>query len=258
MDFATIGGIGFAIVMLISAFLLEGGVLGSLFTLTAAMIVFGGTIGATVTSFSMEDLKTVPSAFKDAFIQRSYDIHGLIKEMVQLANMARREGLLSLEQRLKTVEDPFVRHGLQLVVDGVESSRLRDMLETDIYCAKQRAKVGIEIFETAGGYGPTMGIIGTVMGLINVLGNMDNPDELGPAIAVAFLATLYGIASANMLWLPIATKLKGRSKAKVLYKELALEGIMSLQAGEASSLMKEKLLAFVDEKERDLLEEKEG
>lgn len=258
MDIATIGGIIFGIVSLVAAFLLEGGALGSLFTLTAAMIVFGGTIGATVTSFSADELKTIPSLFKEAFIQRRYNTRGLIQEMVQLANIARREGLLSLEQRIKTVEDSFLRHGLQLVVDGVESSRLRDMLETEIYCAKQRSKNGIEIFEAAGGFAPTMGIIGTVMGLINVLGNMENPDELGPAIAVAFLATLYGIASANLLWLPIATKLKGRSKAQILYKELALEAIMSLQAGEASSLMKEKLLAFVNEKEREVMEEKEA
>lgn len=257
MDIATVGGIIFAFMCLIVAFLIEGGTLGSLVTLTAFMIVFGGTIGATVISFSMAELKYVPTAIKDAFIQPRYDIQGLIKEMVQLANMARREGLLSLENKLKGIKDPFVRHGLQLVVDGVESSRLRDMLETEIYYDRQRSKTGIDIFETAGGYGPTMGIIGTVMGLINVLGNMENPGELGHAIAVAFLATLYGIASANLLWLPIATKLKGRSKAKVLYKELALEGIMSLQAGEVSSLMKDKLLAFVDERERELMEGKE-
>lgn len=255
MDLATIGGIVVGFGSLIVAFLLEGGVMGSLFTLSAFMIVFGGTIGATVTSFSKEELKTIPALFREAFVERHYEIQGLIKEMVQLANMARREGLLSLEQRLRNVEDPFVRRGLQLVVDGVESSRLRDMLETEIYCAKQRAKIGIDIFQVAGGYAPTMGIIGTVMGLVNVLGNIDNPSEIGPAIAVAFLATLYGIASANLLWLPIAAKLKSRDKKEILYKELALEGIMSLQAGEASSLMKEKLLAFVAENDRQFLEE---
>ena len=119
--------------------------------------------------------------------------------MVTLANQARREGLLSLEQKLKDVDDSFLRRGLQLVVDGVESSRLRNMLETEIYCSNQRAKLGVEIFETAGGYAPTMGIIGTVMGLVNVLGNMSNPDELGPMIAVAFIATLYGIGTANLI-----------------------------------------------------------
>lgn len=258
MDFATIGGLILGIAAMVIGFWLEGGSILSLASHTAFIIVFGGTIGATVISFSIEEIKKIPAFLKQACFVQHYDLHGLIQEMVHLANRARREGLLSLEQKLKDIEDPFVRRGLQMVVDGVESSRLRDMLETEIYCAKQRQKVGIEIFETAGGYAPTMGIIGTVMGLVNVLGHMNNPDELGHSIAVAFIATLYGVGSANLMWLPIAGKLKVRSKKQVLYKELALEGIMSLQAGEASSLMKEKLLAFIDEKERDLLDEKEG
>lgn len=252
MDLATIGGIIFGFSMLISAFLVEGGTMGSLVAPTAFLIVFGGTIGATATSFSMAELKTLPSLFKEAFVERHYDMKGLIEEMVQMANKARREGLLTLEQSLKDIPDTFLQRGLQMVIDGVEGTRLREMMETEIYCSKQRDKVGIEIFAAAGGYAPTMGIVGTVMGLVNVLGNMENPNELGPAIAVAFLATLYGIASANLLWLPISNKLKVRSKDQILYKELALEGIMSLQSGEASALMKEKMLAFVDEKQRDI------
>jgi chemotaxis protein MotA len=258
MDIATIVGLIIGFAGVIGGFLLEGGLISALISETAFLIVVGGTIGATVISFSFEELKRVPAFIKEAFVEQQYDLQGLIQEMVSLANRARREGLLSLEQKLKDVDDAFLRRGLQLVVDGVESSRLRDMLETEIYCSNQRAKTGVEIFETAGGYAPTMGIIGTVMGLVNVLGNMTNPDELGPMIAVAFIATLYGIGTANLLWLPLAAKLKVRNKKKLLYKELALEGIMSLQAGEASSLMREKLLAFVDDEERKLMEEEEN
>ncbi len=258
MDIATIVGLIIGFAGVVGGFLLEGGLIDALVSETAFCIVVGGTIGATVISFSLEELKKVPAFTKEAFVEEKYDLQGLIQEMVSLANRARREGLLSLEQKLKDVDDAFLRRGLQLVVDGVESSRLRDMLETEIYCSNQRAKTGVEIFETAGGYAPTMGIIGTVMGLVNVLGNISNPDELGPSIAIAFIATLYGIGTANLIWLPIAAKLKVRNKKKLLYKELALEGIMSLQAGEASSLMREKLLAFIDDAERKLLEEEEG
>lgn len=257
MDFATIGGLIIGFAALIVGFLLEGGGIGALSSHTAFIIVIGGTIGATVVSFSVEELKKIPSYLKEAFTERQYDLQGLIEDMVKMANQARREGLLTLEQSLKDIPDQFLRRGLQMVIDGVEGTRLREMMETEIYCSKQRDKNGIQIFETAGGYGPTMGIIGTVMGLVNVLGNISNPEELSHSIAVAFIATLYGVASANLLWLPIASKLKVRSQKQLLYKELALEGIMSLQSGEASSLMKEKMLAFIDEKERDIFQ-KEG
>lgn len=218
--------------------------------------MIGGTIGATMASFPLEDLKTLPAILKTAFKERKYDYPVLIQEIVQLANQARREGLLSLEQNLPEIEDSFIRLGIQMVIDGIEGTLLRDLLETEIYCMEERHKNGISIFEAAGGYAPTMGIIGTVMGLVHVLGNMEHPEDLGPAIAVAFIATLYGVSTANLLWLPIAGKLKNKSKKERLYRELALEGILALQAGENPSFIREKLFAFLDQKTR-LLEQKE-
>lgn len=251
MDIATITGIITGFTAIIIAFIIEGGSPGSLISETAAMIVLGGTLGATVISFTLEELKKVPILMKIAFRRQEYDFVSLIDVIVQLADQARREGLLSLEQNLSDIQDPFLRLGIQLVIDGVEGTLLQDLLETEIYCMEERHKNGIAIFESAGGYSPTMGIIGTVMGLVNVLGNMDDPGSLGPAIAVAFIATLYGITFANLFWLPIGAKLKSKHKREKLYRELSMEGILSLQAGENPAFIREKLRVFLDHKERE-------
>lgn len=251
MDITTIIGLLSGFAALIIAFLLEDGTMGALASATAALIVLGGTFGATIISFTLEELKKVPAILRIAFQNQKYDFHSLIDEIVQLATKARREGLLSLEQNLDEIEDPFLRLGVQLVIDGVEGTLLQELLETDIYCMQERHKSGIAIFEAAGGYSPTMGIIGTVMGLVNVLGRMDDPGSLGPAIAVAFIATLYGVGFANLVWLPIATKLKAKNKKEIFYREICLEGILSLQAGENPAFIREKLLVFFDRRERE-------
>ncbi len=251
MDVTTITGIitGFAALMI--AFVMEGGTPGSLLSVTAALIVLGGTLGATAISFTLEELKKAPLLLKIAFQKQEYDFLSLIDNVVHLADKARREGLLSLEQNLNEIEDPFLRFGIQLVIDGVEGTLLRDLLETEIYCMDERHNNGIAIFEAAGGYSPTMGIIGTVMGLVNVLGHMDDPSSIGPAIAMAFIATLYGISFANLFWLPIGAKLKSKHKAERLYRELSMEGILSLQAGENPAFIREKLRVFLDRKSRE-------
>jgi chemotaxis protein MotA len=255
MDITTLLGLlaGFGALMI--AFIMEGGTLGALASASAALIVLGGTIGATVLSFTLEELKKVPTLIRIAFQNQTYDFHKLINEIVQLADQARREGLLSLEQDLDEIEDPFLKLGIQLVIDGIEGSLLQGLLETEIHCMEERHKNGIGILEAAGGYSPTMGIIGTVMGLVNVLGHMDEPDTLGPAIAMAFIATLYGIAFANLLWLPFAAKLKSKHKKELFYRELCMEGVLSLQAGENPAFIREKLLVFLNKKERNLQSE---
>ncbi|MDH7578067.1 MAG: flagellar motor protein [Bacillota bacterium] len=252
MDITTLAGLVIGFAALIVAFILEGGTMGSLFSHTAGLIVIGGTIGATVLSFSLEELKTIPSLLKTTFQERRYNYVSLIQEIVRLADQARREGLLSLEQSLQEIEDPFLKLGLQLVIDGTEGTLLRDLLEMEVYCMEERHQNGIAIFEAAGGYAPTMGIIGTVMGLVHVLGNMESPEELGPAIAVAFIATLYGVSTANLIWLPIAAKLKNKSKKERIYRELALEGVLALHAGENPAFIREKLRVFLDQKSRAL------
>lgn len=225
---------------------------------TAAMIVFGGTIGATIVSYSVNEIKIVPQLFKITLFQKLPDENVLIELVVSLADKVRREGLLYLENQLPLIEDAFMRKGIQLVVDGTDPELVRQIMETEMYSIQERHNSGAGIFETAGGYAPTMGIIGTVMGLVHVLGSLSSPEALGPAIALAFLATLYGVGSANVLWLPLAEKLKNLSKKEVMLRELMLEGIMSIQAGYNPILIRERLSAFLDPKRRGIQQEGAG
>lgn len=251
MDLASIIGLSLAFFSLIAGFMLEGGHASALVAPTAALIVLGGTFGATVTAFSMQDIKQIPKLLKIVFTNKSYPIDGLINTLVDFAEKARREGLLILEREIANIDDDFIRQGIQLVVDGNDPQLVRDILETQIDYTNSRHRVGAEIFEAAGGFGPTFGIIGTVMGLVHVLGNLSDPDSLGPAIAMAFLATLYGVASANVLFIPWGNKLKLKSKQEQFYKTVALEGILSLQAGDKPVVVRDKLRSFVSAKMRD-------
>jgi len=245
MDLATLIGLLVGFGGLIGGFLLEGGHAGMLLVKTAAVIVFGGTIGATTISFTTEELKKVPYFLKKVFFIRKIDYFSAVESLADIANRARREGLLSLESYLDELDDKFMTRGLQLVIDGTDPELTKNMLEMEIEAFENRERVGHDIFITAGGFAPTMGIIGTVMGLVHVLSNVSEPDKLGGAIAVAFLATLYGVASANVLWIPFANKLKIKTEKEVLLMELVVEGILSIQAGENPRVIREKLLTFL-------------
>lgn len=245
MDISSILGLIIALVGLIGGIYLEGGHLGAYVAISAAFIVFGGTAGAVILSFPMKDIAQVPKLFKIAFVEAKYDLSGVITILVSFAEKARREGLLSLEAELAAVEDVFLKQGIQLVVDGTDPSLVRSILETQIAFLEERHKVGAKIFEAAGGYAPTMGIIGTVLGLVEVLGNMEDPEALAGKIALAFLATLYGVGSANVFWLPLANKLKMKNSEEALAKEVMLEGILSIQAGDNPRIVEEKLRAFL-------------
>ncbi len=250
MDLTTLLGLLLGVFSLIVAFVMEGGSVGALLGLSAGIIVFGGTIGATIISFPPDQLKSVGALLRVAFFGKSTDARGTIDELAELAALARREGILSLEERVEQYEDPFFRNGVQMIVDGVDPGLVRSVLETDIQFVENRHEAGAAIFEAAGGFAPTMGIIGTVMGLIHVLGNLSNVSRLGPLIATAFIATLYGVGSANLIWLPIASKLKQRSKQELLVKELIMEGIVSIQAGENPLILRQKLAVFLAPRER--------
>lgn len=226
---------------MIVGYVLEGGTVSSLGGLSAALIVFGGTAGAVLISFPLSDLKNFPKWIKLAFTSQSFGTAEAYETLVRFAEKARREGLLSLEQELETVTDRFTNQGMQLVIDGTDPEITREILESNIAVLEKRHKVGIAVFEAAGGYSPTMGILGTVMGLIMVLGNLSDPEALSHSIAAAFIATLYGVGTANLIWLPIATKLKMKDKAEVAAMEMVLDGILSIQAGENPSILKEKL-----------------
>ncbi len=245
MDLSTIIGIIVGFGFIIVGFILEGGTVGSLWGFSAALIVFGGTAGAVLISFPLSDLRNLPKWFKIAFTGQSFGSGEAYETLVRFAEKARREGLLSLEQELETVTDRFTRQGMQLVIDGTDPEITREILESNIAVLEKRHKVGVAVFEAAGGYGPTMGIIGTVMGLVMVLGNLSDPEALSHSIAAAFIATLYGVGSANLLWLPIATKLKMKDKSEVSAMEMVLDGILSIQAGENPSILKEKLKTHV-------------
>jgi len=241
MDLSTIIGIVLGFGGLIAGYMLEGGSVGSLGGKSAFIIVFGGTAGAVLTSFPLSDLKNFPKWLKIAFTSQSFGTLEAYETLVRFAEKARREGLLSLEQELESVTDRFTRQGMQLVIDGTDPEITREILESNISVLEKRHKVGVAVFEAAGGFAPTMGIIGTVMGLVMVLGNLSNPEELSKSIAAAFIATLYGVSSANLLWLPFASKLKMKDKAEVSAMEMILDGILSIQAGENPSILKEKL-----------------
>ncbi|MGI5911545.1 MAG: flagellar motor protein [Syntrophomonadaceae bacterium] len=245
MDIATLIGLLLGFGGLIGGFLLEGGHLGMLLVGTAALIVFGGTFGAVVLSFTMEEIRTVPYFLKLVFINDKIDYLTVLDSLTETADKARREGLLSLESQLNEIDNYFLARGLQLVIDGTDPELTRNMLEMEIEAQEKKEKVGYEIFMSAGGFAPTMGIIGTVMGLVHVLSNVADPDKLGGAIAVAFLATLYGVGSANVIYIPFATKIKGKAEKRLILMEMVLEGILSIQAGENPRVIREKLITFL-------------
>jgi chemotaxis protein MotA len=249
VDLTTILGIIVGLGGIVGGFVMDGGHLSALFIPSAMLIVFGGTFGAVAASFPMHILKTIPTALSIAFRQTKQNPSQTIEEIVEMATIARREGVLALEQRAQEHPNPFLKDGLMMVVDGTDPDLTRQILELEMDAVEHKAENMAKIFEAAGGFGPTMGIIGTVMGLIHVLGNMSaDPSALAPAIAVAFTATLYGVLSANAIYFPIGTKLKIRGKEQIAEMELMLEGILALQAGENPQLIKKKLNSFVHEK----------
>jgi chemotaxis protein MotA len=252
LSISVIIGIIIGFVSLIVAFILEGGHVGALLEPTAAMIVFGGTIGAVIIATPMDDLKRIGGIFKTVFKKRrSVDTVYLINYFKDLAVKSRKEGLLSIEKDAAQAAeiDPFISKGLGLVVDGVDPQSIRGILENDIYLTFERHKGGIAIFEDAGGFAPTMGIIGTVMGLVHVLGNLEDPKSLGPKIAVAFIATLYGVGTANLLWLPIGKYLKSINKKESEEKQLMVEAILAIQEGLNPNLLEERLKSFLSSAE---------
>jgi chemotaxis protein MotA len=248
VDLTTILGLILGLAGLFGGFMMDGGHLGSLMIFSAAVIVFGGTFGAVAVSFPMATLAKLPKALGIAFKETKRDPGSTIDELVDMASIARREGVLALEQRAQEHPNPFLKDGLMMVVDGTDPELTRQILELEMDAVEHQIDGMAKMFEAAGGYAPTMGIIGTVMGLIHVLGNLEDPTSLGPAIAVAFTATLYGVMSANVVYLPLANKIKIRGKEQISEMELMLEGILALQAGENPQLIKKKLASFLHDK----------
>jgi chemotaxis protein MotA len=250
MDLATIIGLLVAWGAIVAALLMEGGQLSDLLIPSAFVIVVGGTLGATVVSFPFKQLRGLPAIIRNAFYSRDTDLRDTIDLLVDFARIARKQGILVLEESAKSIDDKFLRTGVQLVVDGVPSEMVREILETEIVSLQERHKVGESIFSTMGGFAPTLGIIGTVMGLIHMLSSLDQPGKMGPAIASAFVATLYGVALANLVFLPISSKLKVRTAEEIIAYDMIVEGILSIQAGDSPRMVEAKMLAFLPPKLR--------
>ncbi len=229
---------------------MEGSQIPAFFNVPALVIILCGTAGAVMASHRFETMKVIPALYKTAMSGAVPDLNERAQLLVSLAERARREGLLALDDQLKEIDDEFTRKGLQLVVDGTDADVVAEVLEIETEAMAGRHASGAGVFKDAGGFAPTIGIIGTVMGLVHVLENLDKPETLGPAISGAFIATLYGVASANLIFLPTANRLKGLSKAEVELRTLTLEGILGIQAGDNPRILAEKLQSFIPPAER--------
>jgi chemotaxis protein MotA len=252
-DFAALFGVILAWGALLVALILEGGELRALIHLPAAILVFGGTLGAGIMSSRSSQLAAIPSLLKKVFTEQTQEVSDVVLLLVRFADRARRTGLLSMEQEVTNLEDPFLRQGLLLVIDGTDPETIREILTTDIQFEAQRHKAEEGVFTTLGGFAPTLGIIGTVMGLIHMLTNLNDPAKMGPLIAGAFLATLYGVASANLIFLPIANKLRTVFAEERLIREVTLEGVLAIQSGNTPRVVEEKLKAFLNPRLRDTI-----
>jgi chemotaxis protein MotA len=235
----------------ILGFILEGGSLSALILLSPAIIVFGGTAGAIVLTFPIEILKRLPRMIRVIINPKKVDLPGLVTYFRDVSYKTRKNGLLSLEGEISSDPDldPFIKKGLQLVVDGVDPQAVRSILELELESTSERHRKGAAIFEQAGGYSPTLGIIGTVMGLVHILANLSDPTTLGPKISAGFIATLYGLSSANLIFLPIATRLKVLDEKEFGEKSLIIEGILYIQEGINPNTIAEKLKGFLSKEE---------
>ncbi|MBW1994291.1 MAG: motility protein A [Deltaproteobacteria bacterium] len=249
MDLATILGIVSAFGLVIIAIAMVGGV--SLFiNIPSLMIVVGGTMGATMINYPLKDVLRAISIVKNAFFSSSLSADEIVKQFVGFGGKARREGILALEADIKNIDDEFLSKGLQLSVDGLEPQAIETIMDTEVEFLRERHQLGAEIFSTMGTFAPALGMIGTLIGLVQMLQSMDDPSGIGPAMAVALLTTFYGSVMANLVYMPIAGKLRTRSKEETLVKEMIIQGIISLTKGENPRILEQKMLAFLAPKER--------
>jgi chemotaxis protein MotA len=250
MKAATLIGIIVACVGMAVGATMEGSQVMAVLNPSAMLIVLGGTAGATLASVGMDGFKAIMPLYKKTMSAEPFDLVGRVKELVGYAEQARRDGLLSLDEALNEVEDPYIKKGLQLVVDGTDPELVAEVLESENEAMRQRHTLGRAAFEKAGGYAPTMGIIGTVFGLIHVLKHLDAPETLGPSISSAFIATLIGVASANVIYLPVGSRLKALSAEELHFRQMTLEGVLAIQAGDNPRVVEEKLMAYVPPAQR--------
>jgi len=246
MDFGTIGGILVGIFLLLKWGLGDVANIPMFIDIPSVAITLGGTVTAMFTAYPISVVKTIPGICKFAFMPQKRDVAGVIKTIIAFAEQARREGILALENRLPEVNDPFLKKGIQLAVDGTEQGLIREILQTELNNLETRHKGNAQLFDDIATFGPAFGMIGTLVGLVLMLANMSDPTAIGPAMAVALITTFYGAVLANMFAIPLGMKLKGATGEEMMEKQIMLEGILSLQAGENPRIVEWKLLAYLD------------
>jgi len=245
MDIASIGGIALALIGILAGMMVEGGSISQITQPTAAMIVIGGTAGAVMLQFPLNIFLAALRQVMKIFISSKADEDAILKQLVKFANKARKSGIVSLDQDLPSVDDPFLKQALMLAIDGTEPSEVRKIMQMELDNKTEMEEKIPQVFEAAGGYSPTVGIIGAVLGLIQVMQHLDNIDEVGRGIAVAFVATIYGVALANLICLPIAGKLKIRHREEQMIKEMMLEGVICILEGMNPRMIETKLRTFL-------------
>ena len=246
MDVLSIVGIAIGLIAILGGNWLEGGHLGALVNLPAFLIVVGGTFGAAALQTPLTTLRLAWHNIRFVFSPPPLDFKGGVGKIVRWAMAARKEGLLGLETVADTERDLFARKGLQLLVDGSEPDSIRAVMELESDLREQRDVDASKYFEAMGGYSPTIGIIGAVLGLIHVMGNLADPSKLGPGIATAFVATIYGVSFANLFFLPVASKLRTHARIQSQYREMLIEGVIAIAEGENPRAIELKLNGFVD------------
>jgi chemotaxis protein MotA len=247
VDKATLGGLFLAIGGILLGLTLEGGNLGQVVQPTAALIVFGGTLGAILIQYPLPIAVHAFRRLAQVFVEPEQNAQSTIDRLVKYANQARREGIISLDSELANIDEPFLHRALMLAVDGTDPQELRNIMELELDNKEEQEEKIPQLFESAGGFSPTIGIIGAVLGLIQVMEHLDKIDEVGKGIAVAFVATLYGVGAANLLLLPCAGKLKIRIREEQIIREMTLEGVVSILEGMNPRMLQEKLLGFVSQ-----------
>jgi len=257
LDIATIIGIAVGLGMIV--FTIVTGEGAKMFLhIPSIMIVFGGSFAATMISFQLKEILGVIGVVRKAFFGDNTDTAELVETVVSLSKKARKEGLLAIDSDVNEIEDPFLRTGMQMVVDGTEPDLIRGVMETELSYTMERHKTGQQIFNALGTYAPSFGMIGTLMGLIQMLTKLDDPSKIGGGMAVALITTFYGAVLANLIYLPIAGKLKNRSEGEVVIKEMIIEGVLSIQYGEHPNTIHTKLSNFLPPSIRTSIDEEGG
>jgi chemotaxis protein MotA len=253
MDLGTLIGLVLGIGMILGGDLLEGGKISQILQPTAAMIVFGGTIGATMIQFPLRTFLRAIRAAKTVLIEPKNQAVKLIDDIVGFATIARKDGIVALEGAIPETTHPFLRRAIMMAVDGADSAAMRLALETSIAQSEEEGEDVAKVYETAGGYAPTIGIIGAVLGLIQVMSHLSDIEKVGEGIATAFVATIYGVGFANIICLPLGGKLKLRNREAIAVREIMLEGALAIQEGMNPKLVRERLSTLAQEVEAELL-----